>query len=101
MIFCKNCEYEGAYTSKICPVCKKELSFNEKEIEEIKENISKAKLNKEYETVVEGYHILADHGDIDGEIEWAKILERGNGAAQNTDAAMDFYRRKIRCLQRL
>lgn len=94
MIFCKNCEYEGAYVSKKCPVCKQELSFDEREIREIRESISRAKLNKESETVAEGYHILADLGDTEGEREWAKILERGNGITErNIDAAMDFYRR--------
>ena len=94
MIFCKNCEYEGAYVSKKCPVCKQELSFDEREIREIRESISLAKLNKETETVTEGYHILADLGDTEGEIEWAKILEKGNGTTErNIDLAMDFYRR--------
>ncbi len=94
MVFCKNCEYEGAYISKNCPVCKQELSFDERELREIRESISKAKLNKEYETVAEGYHILADSGDTEGETEWAKILERSAASnPKNIDLAMDFYRR--------
>ena len=93
MIFCKSCEYEGAYISKKCPVCKEELILDERELDEIRESISLAKLNKEPETVTEGYHILADNGDTDGEREWAKILERGIGVTQNIDLAMDFYRR--------
>ena len=93
MIFCKKCGYEGAYLSRICPVCKEELTLDREDVRQIKETIEIAKKQKESETVVEAYHILADFGDTEGEREWAKILEKGNGAAQNIDMAMDFYRR--------
>ena len=93
MIFCKKCGYEGAYLSKICPVCKQELDLSYDEISQIKNNIEIAIKQKEAETVTEAYHILADFGDTEGEREWAKILEQGNGVPQDIDAAMDFYRR--------
>ena len=93
MILCKSCGYEGSYVSKSCPSCKSPLTLDERDLALIRESIEEAKLNKESETVTEGYHILADFGDTDGEREWAKILERGEGAAEDVDAAMDFYRR--------
>ena len=93
MIYCKKCGYEGAYISKLCPVCRRELTITDSEIAEIKNNIEFAVKNKETETVIESYHILADFGDTDGEREWAKMLEKGNGVSQNIDSAMDFYRR--------
>jgi len=93
MIFCKNCGYEGAYISSICPHCKQTFVLDSSDIKQIRDNIEIASKLKESETVTEGYHILADCGETDGEREWAKILEKGNGAAQNIDAAMDFYRR--------
>lgn len=93
MIFCKNCGYEGAYISNLCPVCKQAFSLSDSEISEIKNNIEIAAKRKETETVIESYHILADCGDTEGEREWAKILEKGNGVPQDIDAAMDFYRR--------
>ncbi len=93
MVFCKVCGYEGAYTSKLCPVCKQELKLSESEISEIRNNIELAKKHKETETVIEGYHILADLGDTEGEREWARLLEKGDGVSQDIDLAMDFYRR--------
>ena len=93
MIFCKKCGYEGAYLSKLCPVCRCELELTEEDIRQIKDSIEFATKQKESETVTEAYHILADFGDTEGEREWAKILEKGNGTAQDIDAAMDFYRR--------
>ena len=77
MIFCKNCGYEGAYISRLCPVCKREVEIDDGDIAEIKNMIEIAKKQKEFETVVEGYHILADFGDTDGEREWARMLEKG------------------------
>lgn len=91
MILCKSCGYEGSYISKNCPSCKNPFTLDGRDLELIRESIEAAKLNKETETVTEGYHILADFGDTDGEREWAKILERGEG--DNPDAAMGFYRR--------
>ena len=93
MIFCKNCGYEGAYFSKLCPVCRKPFELSAEDILDIKKNIEIAKKEKETETVVEAYHILADYGDVDGEREWAKILEKGSDTAQDIDGAMDFYRK--------
>ena len=93
MIFCKKCGYEGAYFSKNCPVCKEPFILDDGEINEIKSAITDAIKVKETETVIEGYHILADQGDTEGEREWAKILENGNGVTQNIDAAMEFYRK--------
>ena len=93
MIFCKSCGYEGAYLSRLCPVCRKQFELSAEDILEIKENIETAIKEKESETVVEGYHILADAGDVDGEREWAKILEKGSERAQDIDGAMEFYRR--------
>ena len=93
MIFCKSCEYEGPYISKICPVCKKPLTLSDSDIYQIKTELEIALKCKETETVNESYHILADFGDTDGEREWAKRLEKGLGTACDIDAAMDFYRK--------
>lgn len=93
MIFCKKCGYEGFYTSKICPVCKEEITLDAADIRQIKETVRIAKEKKEAEIVTESYRILADFGDTEGEREWAKMLEAGNGVPENADAAMEFYRR--------
>ncbi len=94
MIFCKGCGYEGAYFSKTCPVCKKEFALDEEELSLIKEDIEEAKRLKVSEAVTEGYHILADFGDTEGEREWAKILEKGgDGVEKSIDGAMEYYRR--------
>ncbi|MBR5139669.1 MAG: SEL1-like repeat protein, partial [Clostridia bacterium] len=93
MIFCKKCGYEGFYTSKLCPVCKEELTLDSTDIRHIKESVRQAKKAKEIETVIEGLRILADFGDTEGEREWAKLLEKGDGVSENVDEAMEFYRR--------
>ena len=93
MIFCKKCGYEGFYTSKVCPVCKEELTLSAAEVRALKETIRIAKKEKETETVVEGLRILADFGDTDGEREYARLLESGNGVEQDEDAALELYRR--------
>ena len=94
MIFCKVCGYEGAYLSKSCPVCKNEFALDGEEIALLKEDIEEAKALKASEVVTEGYHILADAGDTEGEREWAKILERGgDGVEKSIDGAMEYYRR--------
>ena len=93
MILCKSCGYEGSYISKYCPSCKTPITLDDRDVMLVRESIEEAKLNKETETVIEGYHILADFGDTEGEREWAKILERGDGTAEDVDGAMDFYRR--------
>ena len=93
MIFCKNCGHEGEYISRLCPVCKRELTIDEGDIAEIKHGIEIAIKQKEFETVVEGYRILADFGDTEGEREWARMLENGRGVNKNIDEAMKFYQR--------
>ena len=93
MIFCKNCGYEGAYISRLCPVCKREVEIDDGDIAEIKHMIEIAEKQKEFETVIEGYHILADFGDTDGERGWAKLLEKGRDVKGDIDEAMKFYQR--------
>ena len=92
MIFCKSCGYESSSFSATCPSCKNPIVPEERDIALIKEYIEQAKQNKETETVTEGYHILAEFGDTEGEREWARILERGDGD-EDVNLAMDFYRR--------
>ena len=92
MVFCKKCGYEGAYLGKGCPVCNTEFIFSEDELEELKMIIEDAALKKEHETVVEGCHILADCGDTEGEREYAKLLEKGDGTPRDLDAATEYYR---------
>ena len=92
MIFCKSCGYESSSFSATCPSCKNPIVPDARDIAMIKECIEEAKRNKETETVTEGYHILAEFGDTEGEREWARILERGDGA-EDVNLAMDFYRR--------
>ncbi|MBO5878923.1 MAG: sel1 repeat family protein [Clostridia bacterium] len=93
MVFCKKCGYEGAYLGKSCPVCATAFKFSDDDITELKEIVESASTKKEHETVVEGCHILADFGDTDGEREYAKLLERGDGVSIDLDAATEYYRR--------
>ncbi len=93
MVFCKNCGYEGAYLGVKCPVCKKNLIFTSEDLNALKKDIAEAKKRKEFETVAEGYHVLADFGDTDGEREYARMLEMGDGVMRNLDSATEYYRR--------
>jgi len=49
--------------------------------------------NKQYEEVVECYHILADAGYTPAEKEYAKILEKGQLTPRNLDGAMTYFHR--------
>ncbi len=91
MVLCKSCKNEIFYSGKVCPICKSELSFDKEEIISLTKRLDTAIKNREYELILEGYHILADLGFKDAQIEYAKILEKGEITAKNPDLAMKYY----------
>lgn len=93
MIICKNCGKEAVYVGKPCPECNKQYTFDEVDIENRLAILDDAKINKQFEEMLECYHILADAGIDEAEIEFARILERGQITTKNLDMAMEYYHR--------
>ena len=87
MIRCENCNYSTEYTGKICTACGATLTLSEQALAELLDTVYRAKENREYETVEEGYRILADFDVREGLFEYGRILEeRGE-----YDEAMRFF----------
>lgn len=91
MIICKKCGYEGVYQSPICPECNERFTFDEDDIKNQLSILEDAIKNKQYEEVVECYHMLADTGYTTAEVEYAKILEKGQLTPRNLDGAMSYF----------
>ncbi len=91
MVLCKSCGNEIVYSGKICPVCKTAFSFNNEEVIYLTQRLEASLKNKNYEQILECYHILADLGYKDAEIEYAKILEKGQLTPKNLDLAMKYF----------
>ena len=91
MIICKKCGYEGLYQSPICPECNERFTLDEDDIKNQLSILEDAIKNKQYEEVVESYHMLADANYTHAEKEYAKILEKGQLTPRNLDGAMKYY----------
>ena len=91
MIRCKKCGYVGSYYGPKCPSCKETFTLSQEEIEIKIQEIEKAEELKEYELAAEGHHILADLGVTESQKKYAALLENGDIAIRNLDAAMDYY----------
>ncbi len=93
MIICKKCGYEGSYQTQVCPECNERFALDETDIKDQLSILEDATKNKQYEEVVECYHILADAGYTPAEKEYAKILEKGQLTPRNLDVAMTYFYR--------
>lgn len=93
MIICKKCGYEGPYQTQVCPECNERFVLDETDIKDQLSILEDATKNKQYEEVVECYHILADAGYTPAEKEYAKILEKGQLTPRNLDGAMTYFHR--------
>ena len=91
MILCKNCGNEIVYTGKSCPVCKSTLAFDNEDAVSITKKLEYALKTKAYEEILECYHILADLGYKDAQIEYAKFLEKGQLTPKNLDLATKYF----------
>ncbi len=93
MITCKECNLEILRTTDECPRCGKLITFTQAEIRELEALYESARKNKEYEAVAEYLRILAGTGASDYEREWGRVLEKGDIAPRDYDAAMDYFLR--------
>ena len=91
MVLCKNCGNEIVYTGKSCPVCKRILTFDKADVISITKRLEVALKSKKYEDILECYHVLADLSYKDAEIEYGKILEKGQLTPKNLDLAMKYF----------
>lgn len=91
MIICKNCGYEGPYQTPVCPECNTRFTLDEDDIKDQLSILEDALKNKQYEEVVECYHMLADADYTPAEKEYAKILEKGQLTPRNLDGAMTYF----------
>lgn len=93
MIICKNCGSPITYTGRNCPVCGAAITFEKEEIKEHKRALAEAVSAKDYETVLEEHHILADAGIAESQREYGRFLEKGNMVERDLDLAMQYFRR--------
>ncbi len=96
MIICKKCGAGVKYTGSPCPKCNEIFTFDEVDIENARAILEDALNNKQYEEVLECYHILADAGECDAERAYAKIYEKGSLAPRNFAIATEYYGRAAR-----
>ncbi len=93
MIVCKKCGYEGTYTGDPCPECGEVFSLNKNDIAEQLSALSIAEDERDYESMLESLHILADVGHTASEREYARILERGELLPRDLNRAMLYFKR--------
>ena len=91
MIICKKCNYQSLTVSERCQRCGAPVSFDEREIKEILERQAESLKNKEYEAYVEYTKLLAFAGQIEGEREYGRMLEKGELVSRDYDEAMRFF----------
>lgn len=96
VIKCKNCGYEGIFEMKRCPVCGAGMTLDESGIESLRREVAAARAAGEYEMLAESYKALASAGDVEGEREWAKLLEAGTLVPRDIDLAMEYFHRAAR-----
>lgn len=91
MITCKNCGYQEEYSGEYCSKCGKLHSFDEKDVKDRLSALDDALKRKTYAEALECYRILADCGYTPAEVEYAKILEKGQLCQRNLDMAMEYF----------
>lgn len=91
MIRCSKCGCVDTYTGPQCPVCKEYFDLTPEEIQDKIDEINRARAAKEFELVAEGHHILADIGRTESQVEYAKMLEKGDVVSRDFDMAMEYY----------
>ena len=91
MIRCPSCGHITEYTSPICPSCHTKYTYSDQQIDDTLEEIAQALEAREFETALEGYHILADMGHTTSQREYASMLESGDIVAKDLDAAMHYF----------
>lgn len=93
MIKCKKCGYETTYTGTKCPECHAPYTLTKEEIIELIDRVQRATKIREYDTIVELRHLLADMGHPDSMRIYAQLLENGNIVDRNLDLAMEYFYR--------
>lgn len=92
MIKCKNCgglcDYKG---ESHCPSCHLEYTVTELEASDMIKEARAALKSRNYETVKENLHFLANRGVLEAEREYAAILEKGKIVPKDTDLASKYY----------
>lgn len=76
MITCKHCGRRDVYSGGVCPACHMEYRLDLAEQEALLDALGSARARREYDTVEEGYHILADQNHLVGIREYAALLEK-------------------------
>lgn len=93
MIRCKSCSYVNEGFSTKCKLCGESLYPSESECEELVHTAKFLAEKKNYAEAVEILKFLADLGNLDGEREYASILEEGILLPRDYDAAMKYFLR--------
>ena len=92
MIKCKNCgalcDYKG---ESHCPSCHVEYTVTAIEASDMIKEAKAAMKSRNYETVKENLHFLANRGILDAEREYAAILEKGRIVPKDLDLASKYY----------
>ena len=91
MFKCKVCGYESTLVPSACPECGREVCLSDAESREILSALKKAKKSRKYEYAVSGYRALAEMGVTEAQIEYARILERGELVPKDLDLAMKYF----------
>ena len=92
MIKCKNCGGLCAYQGESkCPNCHIEYTVTELEVSDMMKEARAALKSRNYDTVIENLHFLADRGIADAEREYAAILEKGRILPKDTELAAKYY----------
>ncbi len=93
MFKCNTCSHAEEVPFSRCPVCGSVPDITDGQIRDYLYIIYKAQKDKKYEVAVSGYRALAELGHTPSELEYAKILEKGELVPQNLDTAMLYYYR--------
>lgn len=92
MIKCKNCgglcDYHG---ESHCPNCRVEYTVTELETTDMLKEARAATKRRDFETVKENLHFLANRGILEAEREYAALLEKGKIVPKNLDLAAKYY----------
>ncbi len=92
MLACKNCGYEGIFTSHTCPRCHFPSPRDNEEIAKIRLSIEEAEKNKDHKEKLLLINELISLGEPYGELMLAKMYENGEGVERSIDTAMEHYR---------
>ncbi len=92
MIKCKNCgglcDYKG---ESHCPNCRVEYTVTALEASDMMKEARAAAKSRDFDTVKENLHFLANRGILDAEREYAAILEKGRIVPKDLDLASGYY----------